>query len=118
MDKIASLGITDGKAAMELSQSSANANRLKQLTEQGLKSDKEVEKAAGGFEALMLHNMLKAMWETVDSTGMLGEESNQSQVYRDMFHQAISDVVAEGRGIGVKEFLTKELKQTETASKE
>ncbi len=82
---------------------------LKSKADQPVKSDKEIDKAAGGFEALLLQQMLKAMWETVETTGLTGENSNASQIYRDMFHQAIADKIAEGRGMGVKDFVKKEL---------
>jgi flagellar protein FlgJ len=93
-------------AAAQLAQSEARVERLKNPE---LRSEKELNKATSGFEALLLQQMLKSMWETVDTSGLLGEESNQSQIYRDMFNQAVADTIAEGQGIGVKQFLKTEL---------
>lgn len=95
-----------------------------QLTQlKSLKNEKEVtieaaEEAGAQFEALLLHQMMKAMWATVDETGLMGENSNQGQIYRDMLNQAISDSVAEGPGVGVKQFLKEELLRMEGASQQ
>jgi flagellar protein FlgJ len=102
----------------EDAQGKAQLENLKRLTSQGVKTEKEIEKAAGGFEALLLHQMLQSMWKTVDSTGLLGENSNQAKIYHDMFQQALADTISEGDGIGVKKFLRKELSKYSNASKE
>jgi len=83
-----------------------------------VKSKAEMEKASSGFEALLLHNMLKEMWGSTDSGGILDENSNEMNIFRDMFNQAIADEVVKGDGIGVKKFLNKELsKYQDGASK-
>ena len=65
-----------------------------------------------------MHQMMKAMWETVEPTGLLGEDSNQAQIYRDMLNQAVADSIASGRGIGVKSLVKQEILRREQASKE
>lgn len=82
----------------------------KNLKKQKLERPQDVEKAASGFEALLLHNMLQEMWKTTGmGEGIMGENSNESQIFRDMFHQSIADEISEGDGIGVKTFLKKQL---------
>jgi len=78
-----------------------------------LKSEAELEKASGGFEALLLHNMLKEMWGSTSSGGILEENSNEMNIFRDMFNQAIAEEVVKGEGIGVKKFLKKELSKSQ-----
>ena len=95
-----------------------DAAKAEKLKNQELKSKEAVNKAAGEFEALLLHQMMKEMWKTVEFNGFMGGDSNEAQIYRDMMSQAISESAAEGRGIGVKEFLSKELFKLDTASKE
>ena len=92
-------------------------NRLKAMESKEVFDEKQLDKAAGGFEALLLHQMLKSMWATVESNGLLGENSHQGKMYRDMFNQAIADKISEGKGIGVKQFLRRELIRAEAASK-
>ena len=92
--------------------------QAKGLSKQKLPSEKEIDKATTGFEALLLHEMMQAMWETVEPTGLLGEDSNQAQIYRDMLNQAVADSIASGRGIGVKQMIKQEILRRERASKE
>ncbi len=82
-----------------------------------IKTTKDIDKAASGFEALLLQEMMQSMWSTVEFTDMLGEKSNEADIYRDMLNQAIADSTASGRGIGVKQMMQKELLKTVKASK-
>jgi Rod binding domain-containing protein len=109
MDKLASIGGKNYLAPADAYEQTSAADKAKKLSQRSVKSEKELNKAAGGFEALLLHQMLQAMWSTVDTAGLLGENSNQYQIYQDMFQQAVADKVAEGQGIGVKQFMKKEL---------
>lgn len=83
--------------------------KLKSLKNQDIRSEKELEKAAAGFEALLLQQMMQSMWSTVEFSGMFNEEGNQASIYRDMFNQAIADETAKGRGMGVKEYVKQQL---------
>ncbi len=110
-------GFSAGSAALE-SRGNLDVEKVKSLKERKVDSPQDVEKAAGGFEALLLHQMLESMWSTVEFAGMFNETSNESQIYRDMMSQAVADTTAEGPGIGVKDFLRKELLKYSKASKE
>lgn len=89
----------------------------KRLSSQAQNSPAQIEKAASGFESLLLQQMLKEMWATVPVTGLMGEDSNAARIYRDMLNQAIADTVSEGQGIGVKDFLKQELVKQEQPQK-
>ncbi len=92
----------------------------KTKTQPGVKTDKsaeagqskEIDKAARDFEALLLHQMLKSMWESVPAGGLFGG-SNEADMYRDMFNEALADSVSEGQGVGVREMVAKDLKRLE-----
>lgn len=118
MDKLPTISPLDLSAQAVDARRQSRLEQVKSLKTRGVAEEAEVEKAASGFEALLLHQMLKSMWSTVETTGLLGENSHQAQIYRDMFNQAIADSIAEGQGIGVKEFLKNELlKDAKGASK-
>lgn len=117
MTKISTLNSNPQSLTEQLQHHQDNQKRIKELSDHGVKDAKALDKATSGFEALLLHQMLKSMWDSVKSEGLLGENSNQAEIYRDMFNQAVSDSVSEGRGIGVKEFLNKELLKQTRASK-
>lgn len=75
-------------------------------------TEKEMEKAATDFEALLLHQMMESMWATVPQDGMLSG-SKEEGMYRDMLNQEITKSIAEGRSIGVKEVILKDMKRLE-----
>lgn len=110
---ISSLGaISTGRLNQQQQKLDALSNQ-----KDSIKTSRDIEKAASGFEALLLQEMMQSMWNTVEFTDMLGEKSNEADIYRDMLNQAIADSTASGRGIGVKEMMQKELLKTVKASK-
>jgi Rod binding domain-containing protein len=113
MDKIQTLQMMDPAGAAAQAQTQNSAERAKKLASQPITSEKELDKAAGGFEALMLQEMLKSMWSTVQHSDFMGGDSMEAGIYRDMLSQAIADTVSEGRGIGLKEFMRRELLKAE-----
>ena len=117
MDKLTTVAGMDAKSAASLAGTNTQLDKAKDLSKQEVKDAKGVEKAAGGFEALLLHQMMESMWSTVDFAGMFNEKGNEASFFRDMLSQAIADNTSKGRGIGVKSFLTKELVKNYDASK-
>ncbi len=83
--------------------------RLNPLKGRKTDSPKEVEKATKGFEALLLQQMMHSMFETVDRGGLMGEDSNEADIMRGMFTQAVADEIASGKGIGVKKVVMEEI---------
>ncbi len=69
---------------------------------------KDPVKAAEQFEALLVQEMLKSMWNSVPK-GELISGSSEEQTYRDMFNEALANSIAEGRGIGIKEVILKDI---------
>ena len=72
------------------------------------RQEAEVKKAAIQFEAMLLQEMLKSMWSTVPKEGMLSG-SREEAYYRDMFNEALAGSLAEGKGLGIKDVISKEL---------
>jgi flagellar protein FlgJ len=68
----------------------------------------EARKAATQFEALLLQQMLQAMWSTIPKDGAFAP-SRDEETYREMLHQGIANDIAEGQGIGIKAVILKEL---------
>ncbi len=118
MDKISTDNMLQAKSAQEIARNTKAMEQAKSLSKQDVKSEEEVKKAASGFEALLLHEMLQSMWSTVEFSGMLNEKSNEAEIYRDMLNEAIADSAVKGRGIGVKDLLQKELTKHLNVNKE
>jgi flagellar protein FlgJ len=68
--------------------------------------------AAQQFEAMMVQQLLQSMWSTVPN-GELLSGSNEEGHYRDMLNEALSTSIAEGRGIGIKEVILRDLNKLE-----
>ena len=75
---------------------------------QRTENPEEVKKAATQFEALLVHQMMKSMWKTVHSEGLL-TGSREEELYRDMLNEAIAGDISKGQGIGIKEIIMREL---------
>lgn len=70
-----------------------------------LRNTEDTEKVAKKFEALLIHNMLKAMRSTT-----LGEKpSNERAMYDDMFDQKLANVISESGRLGVARSISREL---------
>jgi Rod binding domain-containing protein len=82
-------------------------SELEQFKEE--KSSKEIEKAAKDFEGILLKQMFEAMWQSVPKGGMFGTDL-ANDFYHDLYHEALATSIAEGRSIGIREVLCRELK--------
>ena len=71
---------------------------------------RKAEKAAEDFEALLLKQMLGAMWQTVPGGGMYGS-GTEGVFYRDMFNDGIAKEMAKGQGLGVKDILLRDMQR-------
>lgn len=100
-----------GKSAVDLQ---AMRQKNAEMSLRGAKghSDEEIGKAASQFEALLLQQMMTAMWKAVPNEGLLSG-SREEALYRDMLNQAVAENIANGRSIGVKDVVMKELQKTE-----
>jgi flagellar protein FlgJ len=87
---------------------SGQATQISEVPQAKLPATKDAAQAAQQFEALLVGEMLKSMWSTVPKGQMLSG-SHEESLYRDMLNEAISNSIAEGRGIGVKDVILKDL---------
>lgn len=71
-------------------------------------SPEAIEEVARQFEAIFTQMMLKSMRDAGSGEGGLFD-NDQSRMYREMFDKQVSLSLAEGRGIGLKEILIRQL---------
>jgi Rod binding domain-containing protein len=50
------------------------------------------------------------MWSTVPQEGLLSG-SHEEGLYRDMLNEALANSISEGRGIGIKDVILKDIKK-------
>ena len=75
------------------------------------KRNKEIKDASVQLEAIMLKLMYSEMWKTVPKNKLFGDD-NAMEIYRDMYNEELTKVAAEGGGIGLADFIYKQLTQT------
>ncbi len=68
------------------------------------------EKAAEQFESMLVKQMMDSMWSAVPKEGLLSG-SNEESMYRDMLNEAVANSIAQGKGIGVKDVILKDIKR-------
>ncbi len=71
-------------------------------------SDESIEQVARQFESIFTQMMLKSMRDASPAEGGLFD-NDQSKMYREMFDKQIALTMSEGRGIGLKEMLIRQL---------
>lgn len=71
-------------------------------------SDESIEQVARQFESIFTQMMLKSMRDAAPTDGGLFD-NDQSKMYREMFDKQLSLTMSEGRGIGLKEMLIRQL---------
>lgn len=75
-----------------------------------LNTTQDTDKVAKKFEALLIHNMLKAMRTTT-----LGDKpSNARAMYDDMYDQHLSKLLSESGGLGIASSISQQLKAQQT----
>ena len=87
-------------------------SKVKTMTSEEIaKRDKEIKDASVQLEAIMLKLMYNEMWKTVPKDKLFGDD-NAMEIYRDMYNEGLTKVAAEGGGIGLADFIYKQLTQT------
>ncbi len=76
-------------------------------------SDESIEQVARQFESIFTQMMLKSMRDASPAEGGLFD-NDQSKMYSEMFDKQIALTMSEGRGIGLKEMLMRQLGTTST----
>lgn len=97
----------DARVQYETKRAEESARKVIEASQSG--KVKQIDKALSGFEGMLLNEMFKAMWSSVESSGLFGGKSNEAQIYQSMLIQGVADESAKGKGIGIKQELEKEL---------
>lgn len=95
--------------------STANLSKAKRSAEaqkQASIKDAQLKEACAGFEAILLHTMIKSMRKSLPGDAVF-EESNDMNIYRSMYDQHLAEDLSKGRSaVGIKELLYNQLKDT------
>ena len=74
--------------------------------------EKELKEACAGFEAILLHTVIKSMRSSMPGDALF-EESHSTNMYKSMYDQYLAEELSQsGTSVGVKEFLYQQLKDS------
>ena len=72
----------------------------------------DIKKASVQLEAIMLKMLYNEMWKTVPKNELFGDD-NAMEIYRDMYNEELTKTAAEGGGIGLADFIYRQLTETD-----
>ena len=76
--------------------------------------NKEIKDASIQLEAIMLKLMYNEMWKTIPKNDLFSDGNDTAmEIYRDMYNEELTKVAAEGGGIGLADFIYRQLTETD-----
>lgn len=92
----------------------SSTRKIKTMTEAEVaQRNKEIREASVQLEAIMLKLMYNEMWKTVPKNELFNEGNNNAmEIYRDMYNEELTKKAAEGGGIGLADFIYRQLTET------
>lgn len=95
-----------------------SSTRVKTMTDEEIaQRNKEIREASVQLEAIMLKMMYNEMWKTVPKNELFGDNNNAMEIYRDMYNEELTKAAAEGGGIGLADFIYRQLTETNPHSR-
>ncbi len=92
----------------------ASSTKIKTMTnEEVAQRNQEIKDASVQLEALLLKMMYTEMWKTVPKNELFGD-SNAMDIYRDMYNEELTRKAAEGGGIGLADYIYKQLTKNQS----
>ncbi|MBR6013264.1 MAG: rod-binding protein [Selenomonadaceae bacterium] len=83
------------------------------LTEEDIaQRNRDIKDASVQLEAIFLKMLYTDMWKTVPKDELFGDD-NAMDIYRDMYHEELTKKMAMDGGIGLADFIYKQLTQNQ-----
>lgn len=99
-------------ATRKLEQTSAT-RQPKIMTDADIaKRNADIKEASVQLEALLLKMMYSEMWKTVPKNTLFGDD-NAMEIYRDMYNDELTKKIAEAGGIGLADYIYRQLTETD-----
>ncbi|MBR1647598.1 MAG: rod-binding protein [Selenomonadaceae bacterium] len=104
------------QAQLDAATNKLNGNStIKTMTpEEVAQRNADIKKASVQLEAIMLKMMYNEMWKTVPKNELFSDgNDNAMEIYRDMYNEELTKQAAEGGGIGLADFIYRQLTETD-----
>lgn len=101
------------QAALDSAVNKINKNKdIKVMTDEEIQQrDKDIREASTELEAILIKMMYNEMYKTVPKDELFGDD-NAMDIYRDMYHDELSKVMANAGGIGLADFIYKQMSKS------
>ena len=87
----------------------ATKKEIKVMTQEEIdQRNKDIREASVELEAILLKMMYTEMYKTVPKDELFGD-GNAMEIYQDMYHQALTEEMAKSGGIGLADFIYKQM---------
>lgn len=101
-------------AQSQLFEAQLNANNPAVLQKIDGRSDKAARETAENFEAVFLSQMLRPMFDTLKTDGLMGGGKAEG-MYRDMMVDEVGKSIAKSGGIGIADSIYREILKLQEA---
>jgi len=91
-----------------------SSTKIKTMTDAEVaQRNQEIKDASVQLEAIFLKLMYNEMWKTVPKDTLFSDgNDNAMEIYRDMYNEELTKKAAEGGGIGLADFIYRQLTET------
>lgn len=88
-----------------------SSTKIKTMTDEEISQrNKEIREASVQLEGIMLKLMYNEMWKTVPKSEFFSKgNDNAMEIYRDMYNEELTKKAAEGGGIGLADYIYRQL---------
>lgn len=100
------------QAATDRLNGNSNTTGIQTLSAEDIaKRNAEIKDASVQLEAILLKMLYNEMWKTVPKDELF-KDDNAMEIYRDMYNEELTKQMAKGGGIGLADFIYRQLTET------
>lgn len=100
------------QAASDKLNGNSSATKIKTMTSDEIaQRNAEIKDASVQLEAILLKMLYNEMWKTVPKDELF-KDDNAMEIYRDMYNEELTKKIAEGGGIGLGDYIYRQLTET------
>ena len=94
---------------------SSSPTQIQTMTDEEIaQRNKDIREASVQLESILLKMMYNEMWKTVPKSEFFSKgDDNALEIYRDMYNEELTKQMAEGGGIGLADFIYRQLTETD-----
>ena len=89
----------------------ACVEKIKNQQKNGNNDDASLKKTSQDFESILVHFVVKEMWNTVQKSDLFADEGSGLDTYTEIIHNALAEDISAKGGIGIAPVIYRQLTQ-------